>query len=75
MCNVFTQTMLADRVAYYPRLVQLQNDNLIASFDNGSTGAFYKSTDNGKQLVCQKVDIVKKGFYATMANRSLSQFV
>jgi hypothetical protein len=34
-----------------------------------------ESTDNGKQLVCVKVDDVKKGFSATMANRSLSQFM
>lgn len=42
------QTMLADRVAYYPRVVQLQNGDLIASFDNGNTGAFYESKDSGK---------------------------
>lgn len=47
MCNVFAQTMMADKVAYYPRLVQLQNDELLASFDNGHTGIFYKSKDNG----------------------------
>ena len=46
--NAFTQTMLANRVAYYPRLVKLQNGYLIASFDNGNTGAFYESRDNGK---------------------------
>lgn len=44
----FAQTMLADRVAYYPRLVQLQTGVLIASFDNGNTGAFYESKDSGK---------------------------
>ncbi|SFQ23526.1 BNR repeat-like domain-containing protein [Parafilimonas terrae] len=42
------QTMLADRVAYYPRIVQMQNGDLITSFDNGNTGAFYESKDSGK---------------------------
>ncbi len=46
--TTLAQTMLADRVAYYSRLVQLQNGNLIASFDNGHTGAFYESQDSGK---------------------------
>ena len=40
--------MLADKVAYYPRLVQLQNDNLLAGFDKGQTGTFYESKDSGK---------------------------
>jgi hypothetical protein len=46
--KILAQTMLADRVAYYPRLVRLQNGNLIASFDNGNTGAFYESKDSGR---------------------------
>lgn len=44
----FAQTMLADKVAYYPRSVRLQNGTLIASFDNHNNGAFYESKDNGK---------------------------
>lgn len=45
--------MLADKVAYYPRLIRLQhsgtpyNGHLITSFDNGNKGTFYESTDNG----------------------------
>lgn len=45
--TAFSQTMMTDKVAYYPRLVQLQNDNLLASFDNGNTGMFYESKDSG----------------------------
>lgn len=47
------RTLLApDRVAYYPRLIRLQhsgvaNGRLIASFDNGNTGAIYESTNEG----------------------------
>ena len=46
--------MLANKVAYYPRIIRLQNSGkeyngiLIASFDNGNAGAFYESKDNGK---------------------------
>lgn len=45
------QKMLADKVAYYPRIIRLQNSGLayngrlIASFDNGNTGTFYESTN------------------------------
>ncbi len=48
MNNIFSQTMLADKVAYYPRVAQMQNGDFIASFDNGNTGAFYESKDSGK---------------------------
>lgn len=44
----FAQTMMADKVAYYPRVVRLQNGSLIASFDNHNNGVFYESKDNGK---------------------------
>jgi len=46
--------MLADKGAYYPRIIQLQNSGtgyngvLIASFDNRNTGVFYESKDSGK---------------------------
>ncbi len=51
--STFAQTMLADKVAYYPRIIRLQNSNnnndvLIASFDNHHTGTFYESKDSGK---------------------------
>jgi len=51
--STYAQTMLADKVAYYPRVVRLPNSNdvLIASFDNGNTGAFYESKDNGNTWV------------------------
>jgi hypothetical protein len=44
--------LLADRVAYYPRVIRLQNDNhkpkrLLSSFDQGNTAFFYESLDNG----------------------------
>ena len=48
------RTILApERVFYYPRVVRLAasgaaNGRLIASFDNGNTGAIYESTDEGK---------------------------
>ena len=43
------QTMMADKVAYYPRVVRSQDNGvLIASFDNHNTGAFYESRDSGK---------------------------
>jgi putative hemolysin len=50
--SIQAQTLLSDRTAYYPRVIQLQNDNLtpkrlLASFDNGNTGVFYESLDNG----------------------------
>lgn len=51
------QTMLADKTAYYPRIIRLQNSGadyngvLIASFDKGKTGSFYESTDSGKNWI------------------------
>lgn len=46
------EKMLADKVAYYPRVIRLQhsgsfNGRLIASFDSGNTGSIYQSTDEG----------------------------
>lgn len=51
-CLIAAQKMLADKVAYYPRVIRLQNSgahngSLIASFDNGNTGVFYESKDDG----------------------------
>lgn len=49
-----TEKMMADRVAYYPRIIRLQNSIanyngvLMASFDNGNIGAFYESRDSGE---------------------------
>jgi hypothetical protein len=50
---ITAQKILADKTAYYPRLIRLQNSgkkyngHLIVSFDNGNQGTFYESTDNG----------------------------
>ncbi len=46
------QNMLADKTAYYPRVIRLQNNGsangrLIASFDYGSGALFYESNDQG----------------------------
>ena len=49
-----SRTILApERVFYYPRVLRLAasgaaNGRLIASFDNGNTGAIYQSTDDGQ---------------------------
>jgi hypothetical protein len=49
---ISAQTMLSDKTAYYPRLINLEhsednNGRLIVSFDNGNKGAFYESKDSG----------------------------
>ncbi|MGI4864098.1 MAG: RICIN domain-containing protein [Janthinobacterium lividum] len=52
MAQTTPQPLGPGRVAYYPRVIRLlhsgtANNRLIASFDNGTTGAFYESTDDG----------------------------
>ena len=52
LAQTVPQPLGPGRVAYYPRVLRLQhsgaaNGHLLASFDNGSTGAIYESTDEG----------------------------
>lgn len=60
--------MVADRQAYYPRLLQLahgpEKGSLLLSFDtDGFGGALYRSTDNGNswQLQSEMADTTKPG--------------